>query len=256
MPRIHGRKLVESIKVVSAQTPVILLTAWAEQLLASKELPPHVDRVVGKPPPGSPTYARSSPLFRDCATLASTEAPPPFGPHRATRPRPRTAGRCAQAGAQGGVPHPLRPFSLLVSHRAARGRSGGELLVGEIKRHEAHRHAAGPPRPRSACDRSELYGRTLRAWRRPTSTKARKGVRTFRFRPDRTPHDAQRFAANAVSAGRFNSSIARVSASLLHFVEVHAAPKSGQHTRVVQPHECACRAHPRQRLWRDSDPET
>lgn len=50
MPRVHGRKLAESIKAASAQTPVILLTAWAEQLLASKELPPHVDQIVGKPP--------------------------------------------------------------------------------------------------------------------------------------------------------------------------------------------------------------
>jgi CheY-like chemotaxis protein len=50
MPRVHGWKLAESIKAVSAQTPVILLTAWAEQLLASKELPPHIDRIVGKPP--------------------------------------------------------------------------------------------------------------------------------------------------------------------------------------------------------------
>ena len=67
MPRIHGRKLVESIKVVSAQTPVILLTAWAEQLLASKELPPHVDRVVGKPPPPARRPTRGA---RHCSVIA------------------------------------------------------------------------------------------------------------------------------------------------------------------------------------------
>jgi hypothetical protein len=43
------------------------------------------------------------------------------------------------------------------------------------------------------------------------------------FRPDRTPNDSQRFAANAVSAGRFISLMARAKESLVHFAEADAA---------------------------------
>jgi CheY-like chemotaxis protein len=50
MPEVHGRKVAASIKAVSAETPVILLTGWADGLLAEHAIPPHVDRMLGKPP--------------------------------------------------------------------------------------------------------------------------------------------------------------------------------------------------------------
>jgi signal transduction histidine kinase/ActR/RegA family two-component response regulator/uncharacterized membrane protein affecting hemolysin expression len=50
MPYVDGRKVAASIKAASAQTPVILLTGWGRRLLADNEIPPHVDRVLSKPP--------------------------------------------------------------------------------------------------------------------------------------------------------------------------------------------------------------
>jgi CheY-like chemotaxis protein len=50
MPDVHGRKVAESIKAVSAETPVILLTGWADGLLKQHAIPPHVDRMLSKPP--------------------------------------------------------------------------------------------------------------------------------------------------------------------------------------------------------------
>jgi PAS domain S-box-containing protein len=50
MPYIDGRKVASEIKSVSSDTPVILLTGWGERLTAEGEVPPHVDRVLAKPP--------------------------------------------------------------------------------------------------------------------------------------------------------------------------------------------------------------
>src|ERR1700732_2029712 len=50
MPDVHGRKVAASIKARSSQTPVILLTGWADGLLKEHAVPPHVDRLLGKPP--------------------------------------------------------------------------------------------------------------------------------------------------------------------------------------------------------------
>jgi CheY-like chemotaxis protein len=49
MPRMDGRKVAASIKQASPSTPVILLTGWGRPAVES-ETPPHVDRVLGKPP--------------------------------------------------------------------------------------------------------------------------------------------------------------------------------------------------------------
>lgn len=49
MPEVHGRKVAASIKALSAKTPVILLTAWGDHLLAGNAIPPHVDRMLSKP---------------------------------------------------------------------------------------------------------------------------------------------------------------------------------------------------------------
>lgn len=50
MPYVDGRKVAASVKAASAHTPVILLTGWGKRLLAENDIPPHVDRVLSKPP--------------------------------------------------------------------------------------------------------------------------------------------------------------------------------------------------------------
>jgi DNA-binding response OmpR family regulator/signal transduction histidine kinase len=50
MPHVDGRKVAEAVKAASAGTPVILLTGWGQHLTAENDVPPHVDRVLSKPP--------------------------------------------------------------------------------------------------------------------------------------------------------------------------------------------------------------
>ncbi|MGH8296951.1 MAG: hybrid sensor histidine kinase/response regulator, partial [Steroidobacteraceae bacterium] len=50
MPYVDGRKVAACVHAVSPGTPVILLTGWGRRLLAENDIPPHVDRVLGKPP--------------------------------------------------------------------------------------------------------------------------------------------------------------------------------------------------------------
>jgi signal transduction histidine kinase/ActR/RegA family two-component response regulator/uncharacterized membrane protein affecting hemolysin expression len=50
MPHVDGRKVASSIKALSSTIPVILLTGWGQRLIAANDIPPHVDRVLSKPP--------------------------------------------------------------------------------------------------------------------------------------------------------------------------------------------------------------
>ena len=50
MPYVDGRKVAAAVKAASSRTPVILLTGWGKRLLAENDIPPHVDRVLSKPP--------------------------------------------------------------------------------------------------------------------------------------------------------------------------------------------------------------
>ncbi|HKX06701.1 MAG TPA: ATP-binding protein [Stellaceae bacterium] len=50
MPGIDGRKVASAVKETSPSTPVILLTGWGQRLLSDGGIPPHVDRVLSKPP--------------------------------------------------------------------------------------------------------------------------------------------------------------------------------------------------------------
>lgn len=50
MPYIDGRKVASAVKSASPATPVILLTGWGKRLVEEGDLPPHVDRVLSKPP--------------------------------------------------------------------------------------------------------------------------------------------------------------------------------------------------------------
>jgi signal transduction histidine kinase/ActR/RegA family two-component response regulator len=50
MPYVDGRKVAAAVKDASSSTPVILLTGWGQRLVAEGDIPPHVDRVLSKPP--------------------------------------------------------------------------------------------------------------------------------------------------------------------------------------------------------------
>jgi PAS domain S-box-containing protein len=50
MPHVDGRTVAAAIKTMSPQTPVVMLTGWGHRLLAERELPANVDRVLSKPP--------------------------------------------------------------------------------------------------------------------------------------------------------------------------------------------------------------
>ena len=50
MPYVDGRKVASAVKASSSSTPVILLTGWGQRLVAEGDIPPHVDRVLNKPP--------------------------------------------------------------------------------------------------------------------------------------------------------------------------------------------------------------
>ena len=67
MPYVDGRKVAAVIKNASAATPVIMLTGWGQRLLAENDIPPHVNRVLSKPP-------RLHELRAALAELTSTSA--------------------------------------------------------------------------------------------------------------------------------------------------------------------------------------
>jgi signal transduction histidine kinase/ActR/RegA family two-component response regulator len=50
MPYMDGRQVASAVKNLSPATPVILLTGWGQRLVAEGDIPPHVDRVLNKPP--------------------------------------------------------------------------------------------------------------------------------------------------------------------------------------------------------------
>jgi CheY-like chemotaxis protein len=50
MPYIDGRKVAAAVKAAAPETPVIMLTGWGQRLVAENDIPPHVDRVLNKPP--------------------------------------------------------------------------------------------------------------------------------------------------------------------------------------------------------------
>jgi len=50
MPYVDGRKVSNAVKTAAPGTSVLLLTGWGQRLVADGEIPPHVDRVLSKPP--------------------------------------------------------------------------------------------------------------------------------------------------------------------------------------------------------------
>jgi CheY-like chemotaxis protein len=50
MPYVDGRTVSSSVKTAAPTAIVILLTGWGQRLVAEGDIPPHVDRVLSKPP--------------------------------------------------------------------------------------------------------------------------------------------------------------------------------------------------------------
>lgn len=50
MPYVDGRTVAAAVKSLRSAVPVLLLTGWGRRLIAEAEVPPHVDRVLSKPP--------------------------------------------------------------------------------------------------------------------------------------------------------------------------------------------------------------
>jgi len=50
MPYVDGRKVSNVVKTAAPGTSVFLLTGWGQRLVAEGDIPPHVDRVLSKPP--------------------------------------------------------------------------------------------------------------------------------------------------------------------------------------------------------------
>ncbi len=50
MAHVDGPAVAAAIKAASTDTQVILLTGWGQQIIAEGTIPPHVDRVLSKPP--------------------------------------------------------------------------------------------------------------------------------------------------------------------------------------------------------------
>jgi len=49
MPHVDGRKVAAAVKAAAPETLVLMLTGWGQRLMADREIPPHVDRVLSKP---------------------------------------------------------------------------------------------------------------------------------------------------------------------------------------------------------------
>ncbi len=50
MPHMDGRRVASAVKAAAPATPVFMLTGWGNRMVAEGEIPPHVDRVLNKPP--------------------------------------------------------------------------------------------------------------------------------------------------------------------------------------------------------------
>jgi signal transduction histidine kinase len=50
MPYVDGRQVAAAVKEASSSTRVVMLTGWGQRLASRGEVPPHVDRLLSKPP--------------------------------------------------------------------------------------------------------------------------------------------------------------------------------------------------------------
>ncbi|HEU4592804.1 MAG TPA: PAS domain S-box protein, partial [Steroidobacteraceae bacterium] len=68
MPYVDGRKVALRIRQVDAHVPIIMLTGWGHRLIATDDMPEHVDRVLSKPPRMSELLATLSELTQKSRT--------------------------------------------------------------------------------------------------------------------------------------------------------------------------------------------
>jgi hypothetical protein len=59
------RRVASAVKAESPSTPVVLLTGWGRRMAAERDVPPHVDRVLSKPP--DPSALRD--VIAGCAAI-------------------------------------------------------------------------------------------------------------------------------------------------------------------------------------------
>ena len=50
MPYVDGRKVAATVRALSPTIRIVMLTGWGQRLVADDDVPPHVDRVLNKPP--------------------------------------------------------------------------------------------------------------------------------------------------------------------------------------------------------------
>lgn len=50
MPHVDGRKVAAGVHDLNPRTPIVLLTGWGRRMLAHNDIPPHVTRLLAKPP--------------------------------------------------------------------------------------------------------------------------------------------------------------------------------------------------------------
>ncbi|MBS0416152.1 MAG: response regulator [Proteobacteria bacterium] len=72
MPYVDGRKVAAAVKAESPRTPVILLTGWGRRLIAENDTPPHVDRILSKPPKLAALRAALAELTTDADSVPPT----------------------------------------------------------------------------------------------------------------------------------------------------------------------------------------
>lgn len=75
MPYVDGRKVAAAVKAASPDTPVIMLTGWGRRLIAENDIPPHVDRILSKPPKLTELRAALAELTRETGRKASGGIP-------------------------------------------------------------------------------------------------------------------------------------------------------------------------------------
>ena len=70
MPYVDGRKVAARLRQLDGNVPVIMLTGWGHRLIATDDLPEHVDRVLSKPPKMAELRATIAELVRARRELA------------------------------------------------------------------------------------------------------------------------------------------------------------------------------------------
>jgi PAS domain S-box-containing protein len=68
MPYVDGCRVASAVKAESPLTPVVLLTGWGRRMLADGDIPPHVDRILSKPPEVSEVRD----IVASCASIATS----------------------------------------------------------------------------------------------------------------------------------------------------------------------------------------